>query len=235
MSVTWVSSQELMETARRRLTQVRTVLDIGCGIRPQQMLKPLIHICCEPFSQYVDKLLNDCAGVHDRNYVILNAGWREAVELFPQQSVDTVFLIDVVEHLEKDEALELLHRTQALARRQVVIFTPLGFMPQVHDNGKDAWGMDGVAWQEHRSGWLPEDFDASWEVIVAEEFHTVDSLLRKLETPYGALWAIWTCRHAAASGAARPAKLQLLHALLDKLYDLACRGRNGVARVLGRR
>jgi len=52
--------------------------------------------------------------------------------------------------------------------------------------------MDGASWQEHRSGWLPEDFDDSWQIFAAKEFHTADNLSRPLERPFGAFWAIKT-------------------------------------------
>lgn len=234
MNVTWVLAEELLPTAAAKLKPVRTVLDIGCGIQPQQMLKPLVHICCEPFRQYVEKLQEKTARLHDRNYVILNASWAEAVTLFPEKSVDTVFLVDVIEHLEKEEALQLLRRTEVIARRQIAIFTPLGFMPQVHADGKDGWGLDGGAWQEHKSGWQPEDFDASWEIVAAKEFHTVDSLLQKLESPFGALWAIKTYADPAVI-VAGTSKRQRLHAFLDQVFDGACRCRDRLTNLCRKR
>lgn len=220
MNVTWVTAEKLMETAASRLKSARIVLDIGCGICPQQMLQPLVHICCEPFPQYIEKLLEKTARLHDRDYIIVNASWQEAVKIFPAKSVDTVILNDVIEHLEKEEALQLLRQTEMIARSQIAIFTPLGFMPQVDDNGKDAWGMDGTVWQEHRSGWQPEDFGDSWEIIVAEQFHMVDSLLQKLDTPFGALWAIKTYDNKEAVNAA--SNRHRLHSLVDRIYTGAC-------------
>jgi hypothetical protein len=119
-------------------------------------------------------------------------GWHEAVNFFPEKSVDTVFLVDVIEHLEKEEGRNLLALTEKIARKQVVVFTPLGFMPQHHEDGKDAWGLNGADWQEHKSGWLPEDFSEDWQFFIAKEFHLIDNLLQPLEKPYGAFWAIKT-------------------------------------------
>jgi len=64
----------------------------------------------------------------------------------------------VIEHLDKTEAEILLKQTEKIARVQIAIFTPLGFMPQHHDNGKDAWGMNDATWQEHRSGVVTRRF-----------------------------------------------------------------------------
>jgi hypothetical protein len=188
--VTWVEGQNLFPTAVSKLEHTDVVIDIGCGIKPQSFIKPSIHICCEPFDRYVTHLQKHFG--HDRRYIIIKATWAEAVRIFPPKSVDTVFLIDVVEHLVKEEGISLIKPTENLARRQVAVFTPLGFFPQEHPDGKDAWGLDGGEWQTHRSGWYPEDFDDSWAVYAAKAFHIVDNMNRPLEQPFGAFWAIKT-------------------------------------------
>lgn len=66
-------------------------------------------------------------------------------------------------------------------------------MPQYHENGVDAWGLGGSDWQEHKSGWRPEDFnDNRWQFLVSEKYHYCDNLQRKLDVPYGAFWAVLT-------------------------------------------
>ncbi len=192
MNVLRVKADKLFETVSMRLEQVDLLLDIGCGIRPQQLVRPMTHICFEPCSEYVSHLQAAVAESFDRNYLVINAGWQQAVRFFPPGSVDTVILVDVIEHLEKEEALALLQATVCLARRQVAVFTPLGFMPQSHDDGKDAWGLGGGVWQEHRSGWYPEDFGDEWGIFLSESFHVTDNTGNPLVNPFGAFWAIWT-------------------------------------------
>jgi hypothetical protein len=185
-----VARERFMETAAARITPCDVLLDIGCGIRPQRYVVPRVHICCEPFGQYIERLQASVARARDRQHVLLKATWEQAVELFLPGSVDSVFLLDVIEHLEKERALELLRRTERLARQQVVVFTTLGFVAQHHPSGKDAWGLDGASWQEHRSGFRPEDFGDGWETLVAPDFHTHDNLNRPYDVPRGAMWAI---------------------------------------------
>ncbi|MEI6706194.1 MAG: class I SAM-dependent methyltransferase [Methylococcales bacterium] len=194
MNIVYLEKDELQPNAVQAMQSVEVVLDIGCGIVPQSYIRPHTHICCEPYGEYVDHLQKKIAKLKDRNcsYVVLNMGWHEAVNFFPEKSVDTVFLVDVIEHLEKEEGHKLLALTEKIARKQVVVFTPLGFMPQYHEDGKDAWGLNGADWQEHKSGWLPEDFSEDWQFFIAKEFHLIDNLLRPLEKPYGAFWAIKT-------------------------------------------
>jgi hypothetical protein len=195
--VTLVPRETFVQAAVERMVAADVVLDIGCGIRPQPYVTPKVHVCCEPFGQYLERLQRDLAAApQDRQHVLLRAGWEQAVELFPPGSVDTVFLLDIIEHLPKEQSLPLLRRTERLARKQVVVFTTLGFVAQHHPDGKDAWGLDGAAWQEHRSGWSPADFGEGWQVIVSPDFHTHDNLNRPYDVPRGALWAIHQPRPA---------------------------------------
>jgi hypothetical protein len=228
MGVTWLEAAKLFPTAIGTLEQTTVVLDIGCGIQPQRHILPQVHICCEPFSQYIEVLQERIRREKDRTYVVLNATWADALTLFPVKSVDTVFLNDVVEHLEKRDAMALLAATERIARRQIAVFTPLGFMPQQHPDGKDAWGLDGGSWQEHKSGWQPEDFDASWSVFASKVFHLTDSMGKVLEEPFGALWAIKTFP-GDKFGAASPSVRQRLHAGVNVLCNVLERCRSAVA------
>lgn len=203
--VSYAERGGLLAAALARMKPADTVLDIGCGINPQSYVHPFLHICCEPSAEYVAKLREGLRERQDRIWVVLNLDWRGAVEHIPAGSVDSIFLVDVIEHLEKEPARELLQKTVALAPKQVILFTPLGFMPQHHEDGRDAWGLGGAAWQEHRSGWTPEDFDEAWEAVVCKDFHQADNLNRPLKEPFGAFWAVWTNPKAETSETPKPA------------------------------
>ena len=192
MKIKHISKNVFVREVRKKLRISDSVLDIGCGIRPQGFIKPRIHICCEPYKPYVQELkkINDkkiC-----KKMLIIQASWSEVVRLFPLGSVDTIFLLDVVEHLEKEEGRLLLEETIPIARKNIVVFTPLGFLEQSHPDGKDAWGFDGGKWQELRSGWEPKDFGDDWESLVIRDYHQEDNLGKKYEVPKGALLAIYT-------------------------------------------
>jgi hypothetical protein len=75
---------------------------------------------------------------------------------FPLDSlppIDVVVMSHVIEHLGREEGLELLQVAERLARRLIYVETPLGFMEQYHC-------YDGDSLQQHRSGWFPWDFEA---------------------------------------------------------------------------
>lgn len=193
MNIKWLDKKDLHPTAMLDMIPASVLLDIGCGIVPQEYVSAHVQICCEPYSEYVERLQKVVSDKRGRNYVVLNMGWGDAINFFPENSVDTVILVDVIEHLDKDEGMRLLEQTVKLARKQVIIFTPYGFMPQHHHDGKDAWGLSGGSWQEHKSGWVPADFKGDgWRFYVAKEFHDVDSLGQRTEEVYGAFWAIHT-------------------------------------------
>lgn len=190
--VYWYTHDVLTENVKSKLLTTDILLDVGCGIMPQQFIIPKVHICCEPFKEYVAKLQEKISHFEDRFTTVVNVDWETVCKIFPPKSIDTVILVDVLEHLEKTEGEKLIKLTEQIARQQIIIFTPLGFFPQSHPNGLDAWGLNGAAQQEHKSGWYPEDFDESWEVLGAKEYHFFDNLQRKLDKPFGAFWAIKT-------------------------------------------
>jgi hypothetical protein len=231
MVVHWLAKEKLFDTALARLVPADVVLDLGCGIRPQPYLRPLVHICCEPFAEYLAHLTEKVRDEEDRTYLLVKASWAEAARMFPERSVDSVFLLDVIEHVEKEEAVALLKATVRIARRQVAVFTPLGFFPQGFDGGPDAWGLGGGEWQEHRSGWRPEDFDEAWEVFATPEFHTTDSRGARLEKPVGAIWAFWTAPQRPGTDG-EPSLKQKLRTIHDIAVDNRAGGLNLFIRLM---
>jgi hypothetical protein len=189
MNLTWLSKEEINEVVNQKFIQTNILLDIGSGICPQSFVKPEVHICVEPYLPYIEKLQQE--GVNEGKYVFLNCTWEVAMKLLPDNSVDSVFAIDSIEHLEKEDGLKFLKEAERVARQQVVIYTPLGFYPQSYEdpNKADRWEMGGGFWQTHRSGWHPEDFGENWELIGCKEYHFFDENDQPLEKPFGVIWA----------------------------------------------
>lgn len=78
---------------------------------------------------------------------------RDIPKRFAKASFDIAWCIDVLEHLEREEALRLLSSLSTIARRQIVVFLPLGFFPQDRDPG----GFAEPELVKHRSFWEKED------------------------------------------------------------------------------
>ncbi len=187
MATHWLDRFTVDELVRRIVLRTRVVLDIGCGIRPQQFFKPAVHICCEPHSEYLEALKRH---FKDANAVLIPTTAQDAIKWMPDKSVDSIFMIDFIEHLERSEGEAILKHSERVAREEIVVFTPLGFMPQHYEGTElDAWGLHGTAWQTHRSGWVPEDFP-SWHIFAAAQYHTVLDRETGGQRTYGAFWAI---------------------------------------------
>lgn len=184
MTVEWLNRQEVERRVADAIHPADVVLDIGCGLRPQGFFRPAVHLLCEPHEEYVS-LLED-ALVDEPGAVVLRSRAQELLPLLPDRSVDSVFLLDVVEHLSKTDGRELLSECERVARCQIVVFTPLGFLPQTYAAGeRDAWGFEGREWQTHRSGWAPSDFGSDWRILGCRHFHEDVN-----GDTHGAFWAL---------------------------------------------
>lgn len=144
-------SRILPHTLRRPagLLECPSVLDVGAGVRPFSWWKPSVHVCVEPFGPYCDVLR--AAG-----FVVIQTTAEDALQTW---RADSVLLLDVIEHMDQATGELVIQLAQAAARRQVVVFTPLGFMPQ----DQDAWGYGNHEGQRHKSGWTPADFPG-WQI-----------------------------------------------------------------------
>lgn len=194
ISTLWVSREEMLSAAVELMRQADVILDIGCAFRPQQYIEARTHICCEPYSEYMDRLQLETSG--DGKYIYLNTDFVGATNLFPEKSVDSIFMVDVIEHIDREIGQAGIERLKKIARTQVIISTPLGYMDQEPcQDGIDPWGMGGVEWQKHRSGWLNTDFPITdgWTTVGCRDFHLVDGYGEPLEKTVGAFWAIWNC------------------------------------------
>lgn len=138
------------------LAHTKRIIDVGCGIRPCPAFPCDEHICIEPHAEYVEHLTK--WQPTDRKVLIVNG---EVEKLADQPRSDTtVFLLDVIEHLEKERGVQIARLLEEF--EHAVIFTPLGWHEQGDEN-PDRWGLNGGYWQKHRSAWQPEDFP-NWKV-----------------------------------------------------------------------
>lgn len=126
------------------LVECASVLDVGAGIRPFGWYTPDEHICIEPFDPY-------CRILAGAGYQVYQ---RTACMGLSVLSAEAVLLLDVLEHMDKIVGQRVVELAMRSASRQVVVYTPNGFVKQEGD----AWGLGGDEWQRHRSGWLPQDF-----------------------------------------------------------------------------
>ena len=119
-----------------------TVLDIGCGNgEPMSFINrhnQFKAVGVDVFKSYLDKCL-------ERN--IYNELLLCDIRALPlrDKSIDTILCLDVLEHLEKEEALLLITAMEKVAIKQVILATPL------HHYQQSAY--DNNLYQEHKYIW----------------------------------------------------------------------------------
>ena len=161
-------------------SNLNVVADLGAGRRDNPVSLQVREIQCkhlisvEAFEPYLELLLrrSPIAGTHDVVHAnLINSNYK-------LRSCDLVLLLDVIEHLGKEEALELLDYLKTIAKC-IVIFTPVG------DTIGYTNGDMGNPLQEHKSAWTADEFEEmAFEVTVYEKFHVHLGDI-------GAMWAIW--------------------------------------------
>lgn len=170
------------------ILETDVLLDLGCGIRPFSAFKPRVHLAVEPWSQYIPFLQRRFRT--EPGFIPLRLTVPDELKILPDRSVDTVAAMDVIEHLGKEQGVHLLREAERLARRQILIFTPLGFLPQEPAaSGIDAWGLGNAELQRHRSGWTPEDFGPGWRFLACPHYHQLDTAQGGT---FGAFYAVKT-------------------------------------------
>ena len=119
-------------------------------------------VAVDIYQPHLDKLKEDYPGVETVCSDIL-----DYLKLLPNDSFDVISLIDAIEHLTKKRGLQVLEECNRVAKREILIFTPKGF---VRNEPHSAWGIEGNdKYQEHKSGWEPEELAKfGYEVIKSE-------------------------------------------------------------------
>ena len=184
----WFSSDKLFAVALENIKPTDIALELGAGLHNNELALAPFQILCEPYDVYIPVLKERLKNSNYKLYSIIEETAQKFLPQLPNKSIDTILLIDVIEHLEKEMAKKVLKECERVARQQVIIFTPLGFLPQDHPDGIENWGLTGGEWQDGHSGWEPEDFDSTWSFFGSKEFHEreIDGEMRM----FGAFFAI---------------------------------------------
>ncbi|MCL5270396.1 MAG: hypothetical protein M1457_07580 [bacterium] len=158
-----------------------TCMDLGCGPADTVIARQVLEIpwrrliSVEAFIPYVYRLREKTvrAAHHDIREVRIES----IFSTFVAREADLALMIDVLEHFPRREALRLLVQLETFVSRGIVLFVPIGDVPQ--DD------LDQNALQRHRSRWQPEELARlGYEVEVYEGFHG------QLTPPATAAWAI---------------------------------------------
>lgn len=128
-----------------------SILDIGCGIG--DYLKYTNNnqrvVGVEPHLPYILKAREVAPWVEYVN--------KDALDFFSStdEKFDCILLIDVIEHLEEDDAIKLVEEAKKHCKGIIFSQIPIG----IHEQNEDVWNLGGEFWQTHRSTWVPENID----------------------------------------------------------------------------
>jgi SAM-dependent methyltransferase len=130
---------------QKELVGCETVLDLGCGRgfnSPLQGMALTQALGVDIFQPYLEECRQK-----DIYSGYIQADIRE-IE-FKDSPFDAVLMLEVLEHLTKEEGRRLLDRCASWARKKVIISTPNGYLWQDR--------YDNNPFQEHKSGWSVEE------------------------------------------------------------------------------
>ncbi len=151
--------------------EIISILDAACGLSLKSKFIPAqIRVGVDIYEEYLNHIEADVP------YVVLKHDIRKLEDIFVPKSFDLVIALDVMEHLEKEESLEVLRQCEKIARKAVIIETPRGFIP----TNIDILGHGGDEWQTHRSGWESEEFEALGYKTVLRDY-TMTNVKRHTE------------------------------------------------------
>lgn len=156
---------------QKHVSENDTVLDLGCGIMQattdvlEQMsenqsvkyrlkkkifkpsnLKCKLILGCDMWEDYLK--------VANRYWPVIKLGMND-LDKFVENSFDIVLCLDVLEHLELQEALNAIEHMKRIARKKVIIYTPSKYITN-EEHVENAWGLGENPYQIHKCFLEPE-------------------------------------------------------------------------------
>lgn len=171
----------LGEIIQNNVMPYDTVLDLGCGIMQattDSMTKTQRHggkvarrlrtgmkmpdvlrckglLGCDITDKYLDKA---------KKYfpvIKLDLNDSNSLDIFMNKSFDIVMALDVLEHIEYNKSIKIIGNMDRIARKKIIIYTPLKFAENEQENIDNAWDMGENPFQKHLS-WISPDRFRSW-------------------------------------------------------------------------
>ena len=157
------------------------VANLGAGRCDSPVSKWVLAIpCLKLYSLDLHKpALQDLAGkvFVAQRHIVKMGDVKETLSLLSPDLPDVVLMIDLLEHLTKEDGIALLQKLQSVAKR-ILVWLPLGICEQEE--------YDGNVFQRHLSTWTAEELESlGFEVEVYENFHL------HFAPPVDAAWASW--------------------------------------------
>lgn len=145
------------------------VIDFGCGLMPiTRKLKCKKLIGIEVYEPNIEKLRIELACLSNV-YIWQFDLAGPFLGKMRNNSTDIALAIDVVEHFPPKDSKRLINEMERIGRKRIVIFTPIGYVPQEREENRKH--------QRHRCGYFPEELEALGYTTFLREGGNVPSFL----------------------------------------------------------
>lgn len=151
--------------------EIVSILDVACGLSfKSKFMDAQIRVGVDIYEEYFKHIESEVP------YVVIKHDVRKLEEIFVPKSFDIVIALDIIEHLEKEEALAMIAYCEQIAKKAVILETPKGYVPQ----NMDIQGHGGHEWQTHRCGWEVEELEGMGYNVVVRDY-TMQNVKRHTE------------------------------------------------------
>jgi predicted SAM-dependent methyltransferase len=131
------------------------ILDIGCG--DKQIIRSLkgVHTTLDIWKKFEPDIL------WDLNNIPLP---------FQSDSFEIVLMLDVIEHLTKENGEKLLEEVKRITSSKIVLFTPLWWTENIYYMNDPHSAYFENSYERHQSLWVREDFKEGWGEVKELDF-----------------------------------------------------------------
>lgn len=148
---------QIIQVIKEQMKSCESVIEFGAGhFEMIGALNCATRIGVEIHRPYIERRICDAS------VIPICADATVIAKQIPDESLEGVMLIDFIEHLDKQTALEMLDDIERIATKSLVVHCPAGKHPQ----SEDAFGLGGDEFQTHRSQWEAEDFESRGYVVI---------------------------------------------------------------------
>lgn len=128
-----------------------SILDVACGLSfKSKFLDAKIRVGVDIHEKYFEYIETEVP------VALVRYDVRKLSDIFVPNSFDLVIALDIIEHLEKEESIDMIKQCEVIAKKAVVLETPKGYVPQ----NIDIQGHGADEWQTHRCGWEVEELES---------------------------------------------------------------------------
>ena len=162
----------------------KTVVELGAGLfnRLKDVHSSVpIKIGIEIWKPYIDRAIyHDCIKIHGNLKL-----YRKLLDGY---ELNTVMLIDILEHFEKKEAFKLINNLKQDFNK-IILMLPSG----KYEQEEDCYNLGADDFQKHRSFWYDEDLEKLefTENIIDSFFHNINGNRQKLGLPTSCYFLAW--------------------------------------------